>query len=670
MNIRSKLTLGAFLAVLIPCLCVGAVAAFSVTQFSRKSVSETSTSLQKQAIDSLTNGALRDKEAVGNIMSATMADLKGLASAKCVKEWLLLLLEKEAKPDALANAESDVEEATTLLYRSGVNEVNGRSMPRYSQIRILNAKGDEIYNLKKGKRAIELKSQAKANWFQSAVKVSVGELYVHPIEISVATGDPTFRLCTPIYKEQQFLGIVAVNFDWDIIRNYLVSHTYGKTGFAWVINDQGVLITHPKYTLKDNVNYTEESNPALAKLVNTKMLPGDQGVEQVNIEGVNQLVAFMPLAFANVRTSLAISMPAAEAMEISNRLATQSTKASQSLVWKLIITGIAIGVVFCLFGVWFSARLVKPLSQMEGVLVQVAQGDLTVKLGLNTADEFGRMSVALDEAVGATRKSTNLINVHASKLNEQSAQLLAMGSVLKSSAQNTSSQAESISEAASRVADNVQTVSSAITEMEITIKDISASSQSSTALMMEGNTAAQASNAGMAELARTSEEIGDILKLITEIAEQVNLLALNATIEAARAGEAGRGFAVVANEVKQLAGRTQEANSEIAAKIFNIQNGVGENQRAILRVSELIGEINQVQQSVASALEEQAATVKEISQAVGFASHDSGLIAMSTQELVETSRSAVEVAEKTAEAGEALTLVSNELHEAVAMFKV
>jgi methyl-accepting chemotaxis protein len=670
MNIRSKLTLGTLLAVLIPCLFVGGVAALSVTQFSRQSVKETSESLRKLAIDSLTNGAIRDTEAVANFMNATMADLKGLASAKCVKEWLALLPEKDAKQDALANAESDVEETTTLVYRSGTNEVDGRSIPRYSQIRILNAKGEEIYNLKKGKRATELKSQAKANWFQSAAKVPSGELYVHPIEISVATGDPTFRLCTPIYKDQQFLGVVAVNFDWDIIRSYLVSHIYGKTGFAWVINDQGVLITHPKYTLKDNVNYTDESNPALAKLVNTKMLPGDHGVEQVTIEGVNQLVAFMPLLFGNVRTSLAISMPVAEAMEIADQIAIHSKQSSQSLVWKLVLTGVTLGAAFCLLGAWFSALMVRPLSQTEAVLAQVAQGDLTVKLGLNTSDEFGRMSAALEEALGATRSSTTLINAHSSKLKQQSVELLTLGGELKSHSQHTSIQSENISDAVSRVADSIHTVSSAVTEMEATIRDISTSSESATALMTEGNSAAQASNIGMAELARTSEEIGGILKLITEIAEQVNLLALNATIEAARAGEAGRGFAVVANEVKQLAGRTQEANSEIAAKIFNIQTGVTDNQRAILRVSELIGEMTQVQQSVSSALGEQTATVREISKAVAFASKDSTLIASSTQEMVEASRSTATVAARTAEAGEALTLVSNELHKAVAMFKV
>ena len=127
---------------------------------------------------------------------------------------------------------------------------------------------------------------------------------------------------------------------------------------------------------------------------------------------------------------------------------------------------------------------------------------------------------------------------------------------------------------------------------------------------------AERTNQTVQGLAQAAQRIGDVLKLISDIAAQTNLLALNATIEAARAGEAGKGFAVVAAEVKNLANQTAKATEEIGAQIAGIQTSTKDSVAAIQGIGSTIREINEIATSIASAVEEQGAATREIARNV------------------------------------------------------
>ena len=131
---------------------------------------------------------------------------------------------------------------------------------------------------------------------------------------------------------------------------------------------------------------------------------------------------------------------------------------------------------------------------------------------------------------------------------------------------------------------------------------------------------AEKTDARIAALSKAAGRIGDVVKLITAIAEQTNLLALNATIEAARAGEAGRGFAVVASEVKALAAQTAKATGEIGSQIAEMQSATNESVTAIKEISGTIGRISDIASTIAAAVEEQSATTQEIARNVQQAS--------------------------------------------------
>ena len=186
---------------------------------------------------------------------------------------------------------------------------------------------------------------------------------------------------------------------------------------------------------------------------------------------------------------------------------------------------------------------------------------------------------------------------------------------------------------------NVTTVSTGTEEMGASIKEIAKSANEAAKVATSAVKVAERTNATVAKLGETSAEIGNVIKVITSIAQQTNLLALNATIEAARAGEAGKGFAVVANEVKELAKQTAKATEDISRKIEAIQGDTKGAVEAIAQIGKIINQINDIQNTIASAVEEQTATTGEISRNVSEAARGSNEIAQNITGVAQAARS-------------------------------
>ena len=157
--------------------------------------------------------------------------------------------------------------------------------------------------------------------------------------------------------------------------------------------------------------------------------------------------------------------------------------------------------------------------------------------------------------------------------------------------------------------------------------------------------------------------------MITSIAQQTNLLALNATIEAARAGEAGKGFAVVANEVKELAKETARATEDIGQKIEAIQADTRSAVGAILEISQIINQINDIQGTIASAVEEQTATTNEIGRNVSEAARGAAEIARSITGVAHAARSTTAGATESQKQAVELARMATELRDLVQRFR-
>lgn len=197
-----------------------------------------------------------------------------------------------------------------------------------------------------------------------------------------------------------------------------------------------------------------------------------------------------------------------------------------------------------------------------------------------------------------------------------SEELNATAKQMSINAEKTSSVANSTVAASEEVAQGVRSVSTNTEEMSAAIKEIARNASEASASSSLALKQAQSTNKIIIQLGESSKEIGNVIKVISSIAQQTNLLALNATIEAARAGDAGKGFAVVANEVKELAKQTAKATEDITNKITGIQTDSKSSIDAVALISQSIEKLNSIATAIAASVEEQSATTNEVARIV------------------------------------------------------
>ncbi|MBI9115649.1 methyl-accepting chemotaxis protein [Sanguibacter suaedae] len=319
---------------------------------------------------------------------------------------------------------------------------------------------------------------------------------------------------------------------------------------------------------------------------------------------------------------------------------------------------------------WVVARgIVRRLHAVRDALRGLADGDLTVRVDVDSADETGQMGDALNEATTRVSALVRDISTTTTTLAGASKELEAVAASVAEASERAMRQAAEVTAAASGVSSNVVTVAAGSHEMETSIREISRNANQAAEVAATAVLAAERTDVTVVSLATSSVEIGNVVRLITSIADQTNLLALNATIEAARAGEAGRGFSVVAGEVKELAQETSRATEEIARRVDAIQSDSRGAADAIREIGQIVASINDYQMSIASAVEEQTATTNESGRNITEAADGSERIASHISGVAESTN---EVAAGIAQAGEniqGLASLAQELSSQVARFR-
>ncbi len=397
-----------------------------------------------------------------------------------------------------------------------------------------------------------------------------------------------------------------------------------------------------------------------------------------------------------------------------------------------ILISLLIIIAGSLLFIWFIRKFVtKPVKRIVEFTKHFGQGDLSTELEITSNDEIGEMTEDINNSIRNLRDIMTGLSTTTSTLSSASEELTAVASEMASSAEKMSSQSTTVASAAEQTTSNVATVASAAEQSSSVVSNIAAMTEEMsstfgniTVLAQDANervtnmadlgkemsnsvnavatsikemnssfsevskNTAQASNISrtakqsadhinskMETLVQSSQEIGKVVTMIKDIADQTNMLALNATIEAAGAGEAGKGFAVVADEVKELAKQSAEATDEIGAKINEIQNSTKEAVDAIGQISKTIAEIASINETIASAVEEQTATTGEITRTVSGNSHMADSVASNAGEVSqivgdiansveEASKTATEVAKNVEEASSGVKEIAHSSNEA------
>ena len=274
------------------------------------------------------------------------------------------------------------------------------------------------------------------------------------------------------------------------------------------------------------------------------------------------------------------------------------------------------------------------IGQMADTLQVFKDALIAKKAADETAATEAEAKIARGQRVdNITRQFETMISELVGSLSSSSTELEAAANTLTSTAEatgRTSSEAAGTSE---EVSSNVQSVASATEEITSSVQEIGRQVQEASRVAGEAVRQAQKTNSSITELTTAAARIGDVVKLISAVAEQTNLLALNATIEAARAGDAGRGFAVVASEVKALAAQTSKATEEISQQITGIQSATEASVETIKEIGSTINLISEISSTIAAAVEEQGAATQEISRNIQHAAQRSASLASNITEV-------------------------------------
>ena len=333
---------------------------------------------------------------------------------------------------------------------------------------------------------------------------------------------------------------------------------------------------------------------------------------------------------------------AADLATLTANLQSEATRAL-IILCALIAAGLIVGcgVVFVM-----ARSITRPIDALSGVMAALASGNTAVEvLGCDRRDEIGGMAAAVQvfkdnmieadrlraeqaeiEQRAAERRKADMrrladefqaaVGEIVNTVSSASTELEAAATSLTKTAENTQNLSATVAAASEEASTNVQTVASAAEELSSSVHEIARQVHESSQIAHEAVHQAEKTDARINELSQAAGRIGDVVNLISAVAQQTNLLALNATIEAARAGEAGKGFAVVAQEVKALAAQTAKATDEIGAQIASMQAATQDSVAAIKDISGTINRISEIASSIAAAVEEQGAATQEISRNV------------------------------------------------------
>lgn len=529
-------------------------------------------------------------------------------------------------------------------------------------------------------------------------QAKAGNTYISDPIISKLTGEITLVAAAPLWENgkvgTQTVGVISAELDKEFLNNIVRSVQIGDCGGAYIINRNGDLIadTDSARVLQVNMQELEKTEPdrALQAEIERHMMNQESGLGTLtSFDGKKLVVAYAPLGI----NGWSVGVYADQDDFLT------SAKSAVLLTIVIVLAFILIGT---LIAVRYGHSIANPIRACAVRLEQLAEGDLhTGTPQINSLNEIGVLADATEKIVtnlqetikdevlvldlmakgdlsaspqityigdfAPLRKSIETILVN---MNQTLAQINTAANQVASGSGQVSSGAQALSQGATEQASSVQELAATISEIsgktDENSQDASTAGEEVTALGLELRDSSSQMNemiSAMKDISSFSDQIGNIIKTIEDIAFQTNILALNAAVEAARAGAAGKGFAVVADEVRNLAGKSSEAakgtSTLIANTIRAVQNGTqiaGGTAQSLDKVVERANGIVSIVERIRAASAEQAASV--------------GQITMGVEQISSVVQTNSATAEESAAAAQELSSQAEMLKQLVAQFRL
>ncbi|MCC6543550.1 MAG: HAMP domain-containing protein [Nitrospirae bacterium] len=388
------------------------------------------------------------------------------------------------------------------------------------------------------------------------------------------------------------------------------------------------------------------------------------------------------------KTSIAITSRVEEFVKQQTDVASLMSDNVQKSISQIITILLVMSVITLISGIliaWYiTSSVVRPLSRAVDVSNSIASGDLTITIESDSTDETGQLLRSMDNMV------TNLKKLIAN-MKETSSNMASASEELSASSEEMSKGVISQSDRSTQIASAAHEMSQTVVEIAKNASNIAASASGTAHIAKDGENIVEKSVSEVKDIAATvsesskvmvslgerSKQIGDIIRVISEIADQTNLLALNAAIEAARAGEQGKGFAVVADEVRKLAERTAKATSEIGAMIGAIQDEVQKSVTSMDAVSKMVGsgvefstQTGDALQKIVSSVSDLQMMVQQIASATEEMSATSEMISGDIMAVAKVSKDTSTGSEQIAEASSEVARLASRLLSMGEQFKV
>ncbi|MEN5035342.1 methyl-accepting chemotaxis protein [Pseudomonas sp. TWI929] len=544
------------------------------------------------------------KKSISNNIDASLHDMSMLTASN-ISNWLtgrILLVESASENLAAAQSAQDIRRAL------GLRAI--RSAFDFTYF----GKADGSFTIDPDKAMTSGYDPRARPWYKLAQEQK-GTVLTAPY-VDSNTNDLVMTIASPVEGQ----GVVGGDLSLDALVKIINSLDFGGIGYAFLVDKNGQILVHPnkKQMTKSLRDIYSGAVPSISSQLN-----------EVTEDGKVRVISFAPVkGIPSLQWSVGVS--------IDKKLAYQALQDFRSSA--LIATIISVIGIIVLLGIVIR-MLIKPIREMNNAMHDIAQGDgdLTMRLAVKSNDEFGRLAKSFNQFIHRIHDSIKQTSNATVTMNEVARQVLDASNSSMENSDNQSYRTTSVAAAINQlgaatqeIARNAAEASQQVTTARNLANESNLTVTSTIGSISDLSTKIRNSCNKISLLNSKTVDIGHILEVIKGISEQTNLLALNAAIEAARAGEAGRGFAVVADEVRSLAHRTQGSALEIQRMIEELQVGaqdavqvMTESQQfsehsveiankagaLITMVAQLIEEIDGVNQSVASATEEQTSVV-------------------------------------------------------------